>query len=233
MTNTSVESSEDIALDETQIIEYLEQNPDIFTHYPEVLASLNIPHQSGSATSLVERQIKILRDDNRNIRAKLDELVGIARDNEELNQRFHRLSLELMKSDQLYDVIAMVQDQVQTFFYTDFVCFRFLPNIKDKKNILQGHHLDADSGIVDTVLPWIDKRDPICGSLDDKINLEIFGTEFKIGSSALIPLFHTESIGLLCLGSTSSTRFTRSMGTIFLKHLGELVSTRLQGLLNH
>jgi len=32
----------------------------------------------------------------------------------------------------------MVQDQVQTFFYTDFVCFRFLPDIGESHNTLDG-----------------------------------------------------------------------------------------------
>ena len=232
MTNPTAESSEDITLDESRVIEYLEQNPAIFEAYPDVLSRMSIPHQSGVATSLVERQIRVLRDENRAFKNKLDELVTIARENEELNQRFHRLSLELMKSDQLYDVLAVVQDQVQTFFYTDFVCFRFLPDISDHKDTLAGHMLHANSGIVETIMPWLEKREPICGGLDDKVSLELFGPDMRIGSSALIPLFHTRPVGLLCLGSTSSNRFTESMGTIFLQHLGELVSTRLQGLIS-
>ena len=232
MTNQTAKSSEDITLDESRVIEFLEQNPAIFEAYPDVLAKMNIPHQSGVATSLVERQISVLREENRAYKDKLDDLVNIARENEELNQRFHRLSLELMKSDQLYDVLAVVQDQVQTFFYTDFVCFRFLPGVSDQKDTLAALSLHPDSGIVEKIMPWLEKRDPICGELEDKINLELFGPEMRIGSSALIPLYHTRPVGLLCLGSTSRNRFTETMGTIFLQHLGELVSTRLQGLIS-
>jgi uncharacterized protein YigA (DUF484 family) len=52
-----------------------------------------------------------------------------------------------------------------------------------------------------------------------------------IGSSALIPLYHTGDLGLLCLGSVSADRFGLTMGTIFLQQLGELVSNRLKNLL--
>ena len=161
----------------------------------------------------------------------MEELVNIARENEELNQRFHRLALELLNTEQLDDVLAMVQEQVQTFFYTDYVCFKFLPDITDKKKRLKNHYLNAESGIVDTVRPWLEKRKPVCGRLDEKINRELFGDEIKVESSALIPLYHTTEIGLLCLGSVSKDRFNRSMGTIFLEQLGELVSSRIQGIL--
>lgn len=217
--------------EETKVIEYLQKNPDLLMSYPGIFSELSIPHQTHGATSLVERQLKILREENKTLKKNLDELINIARDNEELNQRFHRLALELINTDQLHEVLAMVQDQVQTFFYTDFVCFKFLPGISDKDNPLDTHYLDADSGIVETVTPWLEKREPVCGNQDDEVNRALFGDNIKIESSALVPLYHTTELGLLCLGSVSKDRFNKDMGTIFLQQLGELVSTRLKGLL--
>ena len=126
MSEVSAEQQQNDPLDEAKVIEYLQQNPEVLMAYPAIFSSLSIPHETGVATSLLERQLKLLRDENQSLKSKIDELVVIARENEELNQRFHRLALELMHADQLHDVLAMVQDQVQTFFYTDFVCFRFL-----------------------------------------------------------------------------------------------------------
>jgi len=231
MSEVSAEQAQNDQTDEAKVIQFLQQNPEVLMRYPEVFSSLAIPHKTGGATSLVERQLKLLRDENHGLKAKIEELVGIARENEELNQRFHRLALELMNTDQLHDVLALVQDQVQTFFYTDFVCFRFLPGISDSGNLLNGLVLDAQSGIVDSVKPWVEARKPVCGQQDDKVNRELFGPDIRIGSSALIPLYHTRGLGLLCLGSTSRERFGLTMGTIFLQQLGELVSNRLKNLL--
>ncbi len=231
MSEVSAEAQQSEQIDETKIIQYLQDNPEVLMKYPDIFSELAIPHQTGAATSLLERQLKLLREENLSLKSKIDELVGIARENEELNQRFHRLALELMNTDQLHDVLAMVQDQVQTFFYTDFVCFRFLPGISADSDILDGLYLDAESGIVDSVKPWIEARKPVCGRQDEKINRELFGPELHIGSSAMIPLYHTKELGLLCLGSTSADRFGLSMGTIFLQQLGELVSNRLKNLL--
>lgn len=224
-------SSKPVHSDEMITIEFLRENPNILMSYPEIFASMTIPHQSGGMTSLVERQMKMLRDENSTLKKNMDELVNIARENEELNQRFHRLALELISTDQLDDVLAMVQNQVQTFFYTDYVRFRFLPSVIDRKSRLNAHYLSRDSGMLQTVEPWLKRRKAVCGRQDDKVNQALFGDSVKIGSSAIIPLFHTGDLGLLCLGSVSDTRFNKSMGTIFLQQLGELVSIRVQGLL--
>jgi len=231
MSEVSAEQKASAEIDESSVIRFLQDNPAVLMDYPEVFSSLAIPHQTGGATSLVERQLRLLREENQQLRSKIDELVGIARDNEELNQRFHRLALELMNIEHLHDVLAMVQDQVQTFFYTDFVCFRFLPGVGEAGAILDGLYLDADSGIVERIKPWIEARKPICGQQDDAINRELFGPDIRIASCAFIPLYHTRDLGLLCLGSVSAERFGPSMGTIFLQHLGELVSNRLKHLL--
>ncbi len=231
MSDVSAKQQPSTQSDESRVIQYLQENPAILMDYPDVFSTLAIPHQTGGAISLVERQLKLLRDENQNLRSKIEELVGIARDNEELNQRFHRLALELMGTEQLHDVLAMVQDQVQTFFYTDFVCFRFLPDVSDSSNNLDGLYLDAGSSIVDRIKPWIEGRKPICGQQDEDTNRELFGPDLNIASCAFIPLYHTRELGLLCLGSVSAERFSASMGTIFLEHLGELVSNRLKNLL--
>ncbi len=231
-TKKTAKSQGGASSEETRVIDYLQKNPELLMSYPEIFTGLSIPHHGGDVVSLVERQLKILRNENRNIKKKLEELVSIARENEDLNNRFHRLALELLNADQLDDVLAMVQDQVQTFFYTDYVCFKFLPGIPDKKKKLKNHYLSANSGIVDTLKPLMEKRRPVCGQLDDEVNSALFGDQIKVASSALIPLYHTTEIGMLCLGSVSKDRFNKNMGTIFLQQLGELVSSRIQGLLS-
>ena len=219
--------------EESSAIEFIRRNPDVLMSYPEVFSTMEIPHQSGGVTSLVERQLRMLRDENQTLKNNMEELVNIARENEELNQRFHRLALELISTDQLDDVIAMVQNQVQTFFYTDYVRFLFLPSVIDRKNRLKAHYLNRDSGILATVEPWLKSRKAVCGCQDEAVNRELFGENVRISSSAIIPLFHAGDIGLLCLGSRSETRFNKKMGTIFLEQLGELVSIRVQGLLGN
>jgi len=232
MSKTTAKPDENTESEEAKVIDYLQKNPEVLASYPEVFTALSIPHHGGDIASLVERQLKILRGENQALKKKVSELVSISRENEDLNQRFHRLSIDLMNADQLHDVLAMVQDQVQTFFYTDYVRFKFLPEITDKKNRLSAHYLDEQSEIIGIIRPWLEKRKPVCGKIEDKVYCELFGVDIKVESCALVPLYHTGELGLLCLGSSSKERFNREMGTIFLEQLGELVSARIQGLLS-
>jgi uncharacterized protein YigA (DUF484 family) len=217
--------------EESKVIDYLQKHPETLMSYPDIFTNLSIPHQIHGTISLVERQLIMLRNEKQVIKQSMDELVSIARENEELNQRFHRLALELMSSDQLHDVLSLVQDQVQTFFHTDYVCFKFLPTVNDVKKHLSTHYLDADSGVVDTAIAWVSGRKPICGQQKEAVNTALFGADLTIESSAIIPLYHASELGLLCLGSASKEHFTKEKGTIFLEQLGELVSARLEGLL--
>jgi len=49
------------ALSDASVRDYLEANPDFFERHSAILSSLSVPHGSGEAVSLVERQVSMLR----------------------------------------------------------------------------------------------------------------------------------------------------------------------------
>lgn len=233
MTNTTnAERMATDEMDESSVIEHLRKNPEILERHPEILTELTFSHDSGDAVSLVERQLKLLRDENKTLKNKLSALVHIARENEELGQRFHRLSLELMAGDHLHDIIAMTQDQVQTFFYTDHVSFCFNDEFAESLHGLERLVLQPADPHADSIRDWMKKRSPVFGPLDNQLHQQFFGDSSQIKSCVLIPLYHTRDLGLLLLGSKSRDRFTSSMGTVFLTQLGELISSKIRNYLN-
>ena len=231
MSEAPADKNNDTTIDESTVINFLRNNPELLMKYPDVFAALSVPHGADGATSLVERQVKMLRSENQKLKQNIEQLVSIARDNEDLNQRFHRLALELINSDQLHDILSLVQDQVQTFFYTDYVSFRFLPGVSAGGDLVEELSMSDDDTLLKLLSDWVGKRQPVCGQQPREICDELFGIDRPIGSCALIPLYGTRDFGLLCLGSTDKDRFTDDMGTIFLQQLGELVSSRLNPLL--
>ena len=60
---------------EAQVQAFLQRNPDYLQHHPELLESLNIPHNAGQATSLIERQVKTLREKNQRLQQQLATLI--------------------------------------------------------------------------------------------------------------------------------------------------------------
>ena len=228
---TNAKRIESDEMDESAIIDHLRKNPDLLERHPEVLTELTLSHDSGSAVSLVERQLKLLREENKNLKNKLSALVHIARENEELGQRFHRLSLELMSGDQLHDIIAMTQDQVQTFFYTDHVSFCFSEQFAEPLIGLEKIVLNPQDPHAETIHEWMKQRKPVFGPLDNDLHQQFFGDSTQINSCVLIPQYHTHDFGLLLLGSKSHDRFTSTMGTVFLSQLGELISSKISNYL--
>lgn len=225
------QADEALVMDDNAVIEYLSNNAGLLDRHPEVLSQLSIPHDTGSAVSLVERQIKQLRSENNRLKNKLSDLIHIARENEELSQRFHRLSLELMAGEHLHDIIAMTRDQVQTFFYTDHVSFCFHDSRAVHLKGLEKSVLDKNSKHAAKLKLWMCERKPVFGPLESGMHNMLMDEERQLSSCALIPLYHTEDIGLLVLASKSKDRFVEGMGTVFLSQLGELISSKLKNYL--
>src|SRR3990167_3210800 len=88
-------------VDETQIIEHLLAHPDFFTRHPDALEALQLPHETGSAISLVERQVSVLRERNLEMRQRLNNLLTTARENDKLFEKTKRLVLTLIEANSL------------------------------------------------------------------------------------------------------------------------------------
>ena len=62
-------------LSDQAVLNFLRQSPDFFLRHPSALSELSLPHESGQAVSLIERQIDILRERNMTMRRRMNELL--------------------------------------------------------------------------------------------------------------------------------------------------------------
>ena len=85
-------------IDDQTVLDYLRNRPDFFRAHPALLAELDLPHASGGAVSLIERQVAILRERSISSRHKLGELIEIAKDNDKLFEQTRELVLQLITS---------------------------------------------------------------------------------------------------------------------------------------
>src|SRR5262249_50100746 len=81
---------------EDAVMQYLRDNPDFFGRHPMLLTDLSLPHDTGQAISLVERQVAILRERNIDMRRRLNHLVGAANTNDTLYEKTRRFTLEML-----------------------------------------------------------------------------------------------------------------------------------------
>lgn len=211
----------DALMDENVIAGYLQSHPDFFQRHSDLLLTLQVPHQAGTA-SLIERQVAVLREKSRDLEEQLNGLIRTARGNEQIVTRLQRFTLELMRADSLDDVIATCQEILRDDFNADFVTLRIIGGDDTM------HFIAPDNKTLKHFDKLFNSKKPVCGRLEKEQQKFLFGQNADdMNSVALIPLLGAEKIGILALGSEDETRFHPGMGTVFISHLGELISTSL------
>src|SRR6056297_596391 len=106
-------------LSDAQVRDFLEQHLDFFQRNPDMLRKLHIPHASGDAVSLVERQVSVLRERNVDLRHRLRDLSDAARDNEQLYMNTRKLVLTLLETDSLDSLFDVFVSAMRKDFKTD------------------------------------------------------------------------------------------------------------------
>ena len=87
---------------ESAIADYLKSHPDFFERHPLILLGLKLPHRTGgSAISLVERQVSMLRQRNAQVERQFKDLVAVEKTNDALVEKIHQLGLKLMRAERL------------------------------------------------------------------------------------------------------------------------------------
>jgi len=210
---------------EERVAAYLAGHPEFFERHLELLAELRLPHPGGSgAVSLVERQIAALRGEATRYRKQLEELIAVARENDLLNQRLHRLTLRLLDVGTLSDTLTSLQDELYDEFQVDAVELRLFSGEDLAENAPS-----AGGPALQAFQEFLGQGRPVCGRLKHEQMNSLFGAQAEeLASAAIIPLHAKGVIGILAIGSRSASRFHPGKGTEFLVRLGDIVSCRLQ-----
>jgi uncharacterized protein YigA (DUF484 family) len=215
-------------LTDDEITGWLEANPDFFQRHPELLAGLRLPHASGGAVSLVERQIEVLRDKTHAADLRLAELVSIARTNEQLTAKIHHFTRRLMRAPTRREIFTQLERGMREDFdvsHTVLLLFTASTDAGELRFVRPVEAADPNLAGFENLLAH---RRPRCGQIRDSQRDFIFGPDSSsIGSVALVPLAGDAPLGLLVLGSQSRERFHPGMSTDFLGLLAELISDAL------
>lgn len=215
-----------IVLDEYMVAQWLSHHPDFFDRHPDVFAGLDVSHQdAGGAVSLIERQVKVLREQLGSMQSRFDAMVSTARENEVLQERLHRISVVVASAATLDAAIATIPDLLKAEFDIEHVTLKFVDQIDPT---------DADHWTL--LHDRVSHGKSIC---DDRLPARVL--EFLFGASsdtvsscAVLPLPGSdperEVLGVIGLGSDDASRFNHAMGTVYLDRLGEIVSSGLQRL---
>jgi uncharacterized protein YigA (DUF484 family) len=215
----------DNSISEDQVVEFLKTNTGFFIEHEELLTEISLPHNSGGAVSLVERQISTLRNRLGDCQTQLANLLEIARENDSLNSRLHRMTVEMFDAATLDDVIDSLQNHLRDQFQADAVEVKLFSASELKK--------EADKGVPSPSLfaKLMHDGRPHCGSLEKPQLDYLFGSQSEeTGSVALVPLNGININGILAIGSNDSEHFHPGQGTDFLRRLGDIVTKSFEAV---
>lgn len=229
---TQVTTPADTPITEESVVRYLKAHREFFEQHPALLANLNLPHTTGgTAVSLVERQVSVLRQRNAKLERKLRELMSVARANDQLSDRLHTLSLSLMRAGSMPALIERLEQGLREDFDADQITLALFDDDWRFPG-LDGLHFvrcvsASDAGLkpLKTVLAGARPR---CGQPRDAQREFLFGRDSAhIGSAALVPLGEGSKLGILAIGSREPTHFHPGMSTEFLARLGDVIGVAL------
>src|SRR5258706_4561215 len=212
--------SEDVA-------RYLKDHPEFFENYADMIGEISIPHpHGGRAIPISERQIITLREKNKILEAKLRELVEYGEENDAIGERVHRAALAVMKPQHVESLLQVLFYNLKEDFSVPHVAIRLWsewdhPPLSEFKASSPEVRAFADS-----------LNQPYCSHQSMFETAEWFGEAGGLLKSyAYITMRSDRVFGLLALASEDPQRFFPGMGTLYLKRLGELISTSLARLL--
>ena len=211
---------------EEDVVSYLHKHPDFFLHNNALLAELTLPHpDTGSAVSLIERQVGVMREEKIRTEQQLKALHHTAQNNEQLLKRLQHLIVLLIQSDSLEQSIGYLRSALLDDFHADSVVVQLYD-----KELKQPNSLDPSDPSLNSLKKLVGKNSCFCGRLTDEQKMILFGeSASEISSVVVIPLPGThhdeELLGLIAIGSVDPTRYTPDMGTVFINHLGAVINT--------
>ena len=214
----------------SQVEDYLQQHPDFFHEHLNLLEQMSIPHPSGTAISLIFKQLELFRSKHHELENQLNSLIEIARDNDASFIRMHKLTLALLEASTLEQAIANLDVVLAEYFLTDFVAVRIIK--QRPETAIDNLFIEPGNEDLQPFHKELSSNKPKCGRPTLAQAKVLFGdSAIEVKSCAIIPMNFTELEGILAIGSREEGRFHYSMGNLFLTQMSEIIGTRLISLL--
>lgn len=211
-------------LDANLVADYLDKHPDFFTHRDKLILQMNLPHQQGGAVSLVEKQVALLRERNRDDEKKLDGFIQAAKDNDAIFTNCKKLILSLIDAKDSEEFFAALEQS----FRNDFKCSAYSLIAFDESPRKLNHFTSAvpEDEARKYVGALMKSKTPTLGVLRPAEQEFLFHNQStRVKSAAVIPVKRDrQQLALLAIGSSDPKYFQPGMGTLFVGFIADTLS---------
>ena len=195
---------------------FLLDNLDFFESRESLLSEMKFKDSTSSASSLLERQIYKLRDEQKDLMGLLTSFIETAQLNEDLFNKSKELTLSILDASDKDEVISAVQNDFTKSFNINNCQLNFYSN-SEIDNIEKETGMSFHKGAIH------------CGSFSSE-KIEFLFEDSKIESAAIAVLVNKTEIGLLKLGSYERTRYLGDEDTTFIEYIRDILEKKFQSI---
>ena len=223
-----IEAPSNNELSAQDVASYLKANPEFFIEQEDLLADLSLPHESGKAISLLERQVTILRDRGVDARQKLNNLLENARNNDQLFDTTRNLVLALLRAKDITEIADVAQDQLSNHTNIDS-CEVILVDRKGLK-VAESVRAESKDILKKQFADVFRLKRTHCGAISEEQTQYLFPVQGNsINSTALCPVISNgEVLALIAFGNQADNYFNVNLDTLFLDFIGHVVGAVLE-----
>jgi len=209
-----------VTLNDELVRDYLMDNDSFLQRNPDILDFLHIPHASGSAVSLVEKQASVLREKNVEMRHRLKALSQNARENDLLFEKTRTLVLSLLEAQSLQALYRAFNKSMSDDFEVEYASMVLFGDYGEETGDCR---LDTAKNSQAQIGSLLKSGKPICGTLRKQELSYFFPQSGDVGSAAVMPLDGEARMGLIAVGSSDANRYNNTVGTLFLSQIADVI----------
>lgn len=230
-----------------QIAIYLNEHPEFFNDYPELLEKIksiqpsDLPLEPLGTLSIADRILKRVHDDKEHLKSQFEWIMEIVKTNENIQGQLYEIERLVLSSTHLPQMLHQLQRELAERFSIEHVVVCLVDYsehlIEHKLQERFGKDLDGILVFVnqDTVSSWFGKDlKPVLRS-EINGNSVIFGGEEyqgKVNSEALLPLILRGGVvGAIGLGCSKPFRFYPELRTEYLERLTDKLALVIDNML--
>ena len=193
---------------------FLLENIDFFVSRESLVSELSFKHDSGGASSLLEMQVRRLRDEQSRLMEMLTSFVSTGQDNEDLFLKSKTLTLALIKTKDMDSIIETVESFFQDIIGVD-TCNLVLVSDQEVQE------LESVTGIE------MNKNSIHMGPFSQEKMSYLFQDEEML--SGVISIFKVKNkFGLLKIGSKDQTKYLGDGDTTFIEYIRDVIASVIE-----
>ena len=196
-------------IDSKEVELYLLENTDFFLSRESLVSELSFKHDAKGATSLLEMQVRKLRDEQSRLMEMLSGFVSTGKENEELFFKSKNLTLSLIASKDFDEVKKTVESFFEKNFEVDSCILEALsdPELQE---------LESKTGLGMS-------KDAIHMGPLSKEKMDAFFSSESVKSAVISVLKLKKGFALLKMGSNEPTKYLGDGDTTFIEYIRDII----------